>query len=124
MDIKVDVNEMAKQLSDALKPLADKLGSTTAHVYALAVKDVYISGIYEAVCCVLLLTVCVASVLIIIREANSKSIDVDGSIIAVAFFILTLSSVTLFFALSSCLHDLLNPEYQALLSMLHAVTGK
>lgn len=127
-NFKVDVNELTKQLIDALKPVADKLGQGAEHVYMIAVKDAYVTGLASSAYCLIATILFFTCAYFIIRwskAGNAEDWDHSTEGYGIGIFIASCIGFICFWVacsyLSDALHYTINPEYMALKDMLAAV---
>ena len=119
MDMKPTL-ELAKELKDALAPLATKIGQTAEYVYGLAVKDVFITGILESVLVLFSVIAFVWQVKFLVKlRSLKKPMDPDlnaflvtGSLICFVIFLITTGEAV---------HSLFNPEYVAIDKLIKLV---
>jgi len=122
--------EVSKQVIEALKPLAAKLGQTAEALFRMAVKDAFITGIESAIYMGIGLALLFSLFFVVpvfVREFRKQSSEMSEGVVAISiiYSLLALSAgFGLFLAnLSSALHNLINPEYMALVNILHTVAG-
>lgn len=126
MEVKMDVNQLAVQLKEALEPLAKKLGQGVEAVYAMAVKDAWITGVQNAVECLLILAFGIFGTVMLFKWANhiikegwDETSWLPFVLVGLAFLFFVVGAGVYCFETS--LHYCLNPQYMALKDLLHAI---
>ena len=118
----MDYVKTAKEVVDALKPIAQKIGEGAEAVYKMAVKDAYITGVESTIYSVLGLLGFFFGVGFFFYALGIFKKDTDYFPL---FFVSIVSGAVGFLVfvsnISPALHNLLNPEYQALVGILHTV---
>lgn len=115
--------DLTKELIDALKPLADKLGQGAEHIYALAVKDVWISGIEAFIWAGVVVLLNLIYFLLIGKKVDWDDTDSYAPFIVFGIVLVLVSCLIFGSLLDAGLHDTFNPEYVALKDLLKTVTG-
>jgi hypothetical protein len=125
MDIKFDANKLAHDMATALKPLADKIGSGATHVYEVAVKNAYISGIEHWLYIAFWVGLCIPALYYTAhfhKKAQKDSGFYGGVtitiIVAVILLCLALSN------LGDAMHYTFAPEYMAITDLLRVIKGQ
>jgi len=125
------IKQTLRVISEALTPLADKLGTSAEYMFGLAVKQVYVNA-FTAVLFLVFLGVALYGFFRFIKWGNAKEADsnysrfddnetfvmvavVSGIILAI---LLTIGVVYFF----DCVPSVINPEYKAIQNILRMVT--
>ena len=110
-----DLAGLAKQVIDALKPLADKIGQGGEAVYRMAVKDVMITGQIQGCFSGLLAIIFVGAVIgAFFEKKETGDFAICGIICFGCVFLLSL-------VFPDFMHNYYNPEYMALKELLKTV---
>lgn len=115
------IEELAKQVIEALKSLASKIGQGAEAVYRMAVKDAFINGmedLFWAVFGVCLLTIVPWK---LSKWWGDPEIDKQMPSIMGSIFALLIGGVILMSSLGGALHNIFNPEYMALKDLLASI---
>jgi len=119
MDTKTvgDVTQATREIIEALKPLASKIGESAEVVYHMAVKDALISGYVQLAACSFFGVMGVVVVAVGVWAIAKEKIDV----FLPCLFASVIPAMIIAMTLPNCLHNLLNPEYMALRDLLNHV---
>lgn len=124
---------LGKELKEALAPLAEKIGQGAGHVYALAVREAFITGVASGIYCVLSLVVFITCMVVItktwkkhllaVAEKEKQDWNNGEQILCTALgSCFGLIALILFFAnINTVIHYLSNPEYAALRDLVKMV---
>ena len=104
-----NLEQGTQQVIEALRPVAEKIGTASEKIYASAVKDCVITGNIQIMWVWVFATIAVSSLVFCIwSHKNDKDDERFFSFFAVILF------VCLSFAMYTCAqHNILNPEYAA-----------
>jgi len=116
-----------------LAPLAEKIGQGAEHVYALAVREAFVTGVASGIYCILSLATFITCMIIIskswkkhllaVAEKEKKYWENNEQILCTAlgscFGLIAL--VTFFSNIDTAIHYLSNPEYAALRDLVKMV---
>lgn len=112
----------AQNINQILDALAQRFGTTAAHLWAVLIRQVYVVGIADAVVEVVLLAICVGAVLV--WRALASNGDYEGFGMVAAPGVAALAAVFFVIGIFASINDwasMLNPEYGALQLVLQAV---
>jgi membrane-bound ClpP family serine protease len=116
-----DMTNATKEIIDALKPLEIKLGESAQQVYNLAIKDVIIDGRLELVGAIVAGVLLIVGIWSIFYGIFSKTTGNAEGFIGSGALLSAFSGFWGGMALVSCIHNLCNPEYMALLDLLQHI---
>lgn len=116
------MNKTDEALANILTKLADKLGTTVGHLYAIMIKQAFIDGIESififTVCTIIFISLYIKFSNQITKEEakNEDTWEIDRSEIWIVFKILIIIAwvAISFFSLLTAIDCFFNPEYYAL----------
>jgi hypothetical protein len=118
-------SETVKSIQDALTPLATKLGEGAAHVYAIYVREQYVSGVGSIIWSVVWLLLSAAVIVGASKLFRWASKEDEEEVMTAAVIMGTGLGLVILVIATSCLDSgiqhLLNPEYYAIQDILDSV---
>ncbi len=110
--------DTTKQIIDAIRPLAEKLGQGTGHLYEVFVRQQFVDAVGYAIWAVILLLVGVFLIWILLRfREEVEDVSMIAGILGVCLLV---GSV---FAGQAAIKRMINPEYYAIQAILCAAKG-